>query len=123
MRVTNFLTSTILALLLAAPGALQLSAQAPRSRISQALDESRRTVLIGETHPLAQARFDRGAAPADLPMHRMVLVLRRSPDQQQALDRLLEESSRTPPRPITAAGSRRRSSVLDSAPTRGISRP
>jgi Pro-kumamolisin, activation domain len=63
--------------------------QAPR--IIQAIDESIVTRLKGNTHPLARPQFDRGAAPANLPMDRMLLVLRRSPEQESALTKLLDE--------------------------------
>ena len=59
------------------------------SLITQAIDESKLTVLRGNTHPLAQAQFDRGAAPPDLPMQRMLLVLKRSAEQEAALQTLL----------------------------------
>ncbi|HEX6501951.1 MAG TPA: protease pro-enzyme activation domain-containing protein [Terriglobales bacterium] len=60
-------------------------------RVTQALDESQRVFLKGNTHPLARPRFDRGAAAADLPMNRMLLVLKRSPEQESALRQLLDE--------------------------------
>ncbi|MFL6417337.1 MAG: choice-of-anchor D domain-containing protein, partial [Bryobacteraceae bacterium] len=63
----------------------------PRTRIREAINESQRKVLSGNTHGLARAQFDRGVAPADLPMERMMLVLTRSPEQQANLDRLLQE--------------------------------
>jgi len=59
-------------------------------RITQAIDENRLITLKGNTHPLARAEFDRGAARADLPMDRMLLVLKRSPEQDAALKGLLE---------------------------------
>jgi hypothetical protein len=64
---------------------------AAEPRIVQAVDESRLTRLKGNTHPLARARFDRGVAPADLPMDRMLLVLKRSPEQETALRKLLDD--------------------------------
>src|SRR5437879_11848204 len=48
-----------------------------RPLIVQAVDDSQLTTLRGNTHPLARAQFDRGAAPPDLPMRRMLLVLKR----------------------------------------------
>jgi hypothetical protein len=60
-------------------------------RITQAVDEASLTVLRGNTHPLALTRYDRGAAPPSLPMQRMLLVLKRSPEQDAALVRLLDE--------------------------------
>jgi subtilase family serine protease len=60
-------------------------------RIIQAVDETRLTVLRGNTHPRALARYDQGAAPPSLPMQRMFLVLQRSAAQETALRQLLDE--------------------------------
>ena len=54
------------------------------------MDETRLTRLKGNTHPLARAEFDRGVAPNSLPMERMLLVLKRSPEQEAALKRLMD---------------------------------
>jgi subtilase family serine protease len=54
------------------------------------VDESALTVLKGNIYPLATAKFDRGAAPDSLPMERMLLVLKRSPQQESALQALLD---------------------------------
>lgn len=64
---------------------------APRSLITAPLDESKLTVLRGNTHPLARAQYDQGPAPASLPMERMTLVLKRSPEQTAALETLLAQ--------------------------------
>ena len=61
----------------------------PRSRITQAINGSRRITLAGNMHPMARAEFDRGTAPADLPMQQMQLVLTRSAAQQADLERLV----------------------------------
>jgi pseudomonalisin len=70
-----------------------LLAQAPRAkpapRIHQPVDDSRRVILRGHTHPLARPAFDRGPAPPDLPLDRILLVLNRSSEQQQQLDQYL----------------------------------
>ena len=58
------------------------------SRIREAVDNTKLTILRGNVHPLARAAFDRGAAPASLPMDHMLLVLMRSAGQQAALDTL-----------------------------------
>lgn len=60
-------------------------------RITQAVDDKQLTLLKGNTHPYARPRFDQGEAPAALPMERMMLVLRRSPEQETALDQLMAE--------------------------------
>src|SRR2546422_5802266 len=62
-----------------------------RPLIVQAGDDSQLTTLKGNTHPLARAQFDRGVAPPDLPMERMLLVLKRSPEQESALKKLLDD--------------------------------
>lgn len=61
------------------------------SRITQAVNEANRTLLKGNTHPLARPEFDQGPAPSSLPMERMLLVLKRSPEQEAALEALLDE--------------------------------
>lgn len=66
-------------------------ALAPQTRITQTVNETALTTLKGNTHPLAQAQFDRGVAPPDLPMARMLLVLKRSDAQEAALEKLLED--------------------------------
>lgn len=70
----------------AAPTAVE-----PRPLITQPIDESNLTTLTGNTHPLARAEFDLGTAPATLPMERMLLVLKRSPEEEAALGQLLDD--------------------------------
>ena len=75
---------------------LQASAQiAARPLITQPVDESRFTVLPGNTHPYARPEFDRGAAPAALPMNRMMLVLKRDPQREAALRTLIDQQQDT----------------------------
>jgi Pro-kumamolisin, activation domain/Bacterial Ig-like domain (group 3) len=59
-------------------------------RVVQPLVENQRVVLKGNTHPLARPQFDVGGAPPDLAMQRMLLILKRSPEQQSALNQLLD---------------------------------
>lgn len=61
------------------------------ARITQAVDERNLVVLPGNVHPLARPEFDHGVAPLDLPMERMLLVLRRSPEQESTLLKLLDD--------------------------------
>ncbi len=61
------------------------------ARVTQAVNEQVRVTLRGNTHPLARAEYDRGLAPDDLPLRRMLLLLKRSPEQQVALAKLLDE--------------------------------
>ncbi len=64
---------------------------APRPLITQPVDETQVTVLKGNTHRLARPEFDLGTAPATLPMQRMLLVLKRSAEQESALRKLLDD--------------------------------
>jgi hypothetical protein len=75
---------------LIAPRTLAQSSETP-SRITAAVNDEKLVVLRGNTHPLAKAKYDRGAAPDSLPMERMLLVLSRSQEQNAALDKLLAE--------------------------------
>jgi len=60
-------------------------------RINQTIDEGKHAVLRGNTYPLALPKFDRGPAPPDLPLDRVLLVLQRSPEQEAVLKSLLEQ--------------------------------
>jgi len=71
--------------------AAQSTAALPQPLITQAVSEAQLTVLKGNTHPLAKPQFDLGTAPATLPMQRMLLVLKRSPAQEAALRKLLDD--------------------------------
>jgi hypothetical protein len=73
--------------------AQETSAAQPASRplITQPIDEAQLSVLKGNTHPLARREFDVGTAPATLPMQRMLLVLKRSANQESSLRRLLDD--------------------------------
>lgn len=73
-------------LLLALTGILSLNAQAQR-----AINDSDRVTLHGNVHPLARAEFDRGSAPASMPMNNMIMLLSIRPDAQAQLDQLLAE--------------------------------
>ena len=77
-----------------APQAAQ-SASSPAvyvpSRITQAVDETKLTLLRGNVHPLARPEFDRGAVSFDLFMQRMMFVLKRSLEQEAVLVNLLDQ--------------------------------
>ena len=60
-------------------------------RINAAVNDTQLTVLRGNTHPLAQARYDHGPAPASLALPHMLLVLKRSPAQETALESFMAE--------------------------------
>jgi subtilase family serine protease len=80
----------LLPVCLAAPGHAQTTTQfaQPISMITGPIDESNLVTLQGSVHPLATAAADQGAAPDSLQLGRTILVLKRSSDQQTALDKL-----------------------------------
>jgi subtilase family serine protease len=80
--------------LLAPLGALA-QGNAIRVRVTDRVDLNRLATLAGNTHPLARAQFDQGAAPPDLSMNRILLVLKRSPEQESALQDLLSQQQTT----------------------------
>jgi len=69
----------------------QSQAPAIAPRITEAVDDAKLVTLKGNTHPMARAQFDHGAAPDTLPLKRLMLVLKRSPQQEAALRTLLDE--------------------------------
>lgn len=91
LTLASVLGTTFLTQSAAAQEQPQLVVATPRPLITEALDESRLTVLKRNTHPLARREFDLGTAPASLPMERMLLVLKRSDEQETALRKLLDD--------------------------------
>lgn len=67
---------------------IPLTAQFPVAevRITSPIDEAHLVTLRGNTHPLARVQYDRGPVSPGLSMSDLVLVLRRSPEQQAAFD-------------------------------------
>jgi len=61
------------------------------ARITQTLDEKNLVSLPGNVHSLARPDFDQGRVADALPLRRMLLLLQRSPEQETALQRLLNE--------------------------------
>jgi subtilase family serine protease len=57
----------------------------PRRLVTQRVDEARRTVLAGNTHPAAIAANDQGALADSTAVEHMMVLLRRSPEQEQQL--------------------------------------
>jgi hypothetical protein len=71
--------------------ATSLQAQSNRpGLISEAVNNANRVALTGNVHPLATAAADRGAVPDSTPANRMLLLLKRSPEQESQLQGFLE---------------------------------
>src|SRR5215472_6469088 len=62
-----------------------------RAQITQSIDESQLITLHGNTHPKAKAENDRGPVDDSFQMEHLVLQLKRSPEQEQALQQFIEE--------------------------------
>src|SRR5713226_3335726 len=62
-----------------------------RPRITQSVDDMNRVVLEGNTHPEARPANDRGAVANDFAMEHMLLQLKRSPEQEQAVQQFIDE--------------------------------
>jgi hypothetical protein len=79
------------------PPAQSAAIQIPNvpARITGSVDDSKRVTLPGNVHPLARPEFDRGMAPAGMPMQRMILLLKRSTEQQVALSQLMADQYNT----------------------------
>jgi|HubBroStandDraft_4_1064222.scaffolds.fasta_scaffold05635_3 subtilase family serine protease len=59
--------------------------------ITQSIDESKLVTLGGNTRPEAKAKYDRGEVADSLLMEHMLLLLKRSPEQERQLEQLIEE--------------------------------
>src|ERR1700676_3958201 len=61
------------------------------ARITQGVDPKQTIVLRGNTHPLARPEYDRGLVADAQNLNRMLLLLRRSADQEAALQQFLDD--------------------------------
>jgi subtilase family serine protease len=82
-------TLTVLCLFIVAQRVTGQSGQV--RMITQSIDESKLMVQHGTVYPLARAEFDRGPVPASLPMDRMLMVMKRSPAQESAVESFLAQ--------------------------------
>src|SRR6516162_10972168 len=76
--------------LLYSGGLAAQSSQAPPSRIVAA-DQASLVTLPGNRHPLANLANDRGHVASNVPMERMLLVLKRDPGLGADLQQLLSD--------------------------------
>src|ERR1035441_2063230 len=58
--------------------------------ITQDVDESKLVTLGGNTRPEAKAKYDRGRVEGNLLMEHLLLLLKRSPEQEQELERFID---------------------------------
>ncbi|HYA64930.1 MAG TPA: DUF2341 domain-containing protein, partial [Candidatus Sulfotelmatobacter sp.] len=62
-----------------------------RPRITESIDETNRVTLAGNTHPEARPANDRGAVANDFAMDHMLLQLKRSPEEERAVQQFIDE--------------------------------
>jgi multisubunit Na+/H+ antiporter MnhC subunit len=83
----------VLSACLAVPGCAETPIQPahPTAMVTETIDESILVTLHGSVHPLATPAADQGASPGSLQLGRTILVLKRNPLQQAALDKLAND--------------------------------
>src|SRR5216683_692209 len=93
VRKLGSLSLVVFAILLVGPAvnAQVESGLHARPRITQSINEMDRVALQGNTHPEARLANDRGAVANDFAMEHMLLQLKRSPEQEQALQQFIDE--------------------------------
>ena len=86
------LAAVTILLILSFPGAAQAQvANSARPLITEKVSDAKLVTLAGNTRPEATAANDRGMLAWDAPMEHMLLQLKRSPEQEQALDKFIDE--------------------------------
>ncbi|HEY8010748.1 MAG TPA: S53 family peptidase [Rudaea sp.] len=80
-----------LALLLLVPLQCAAATVAPHSLITARVDEAKRVTLQGNVRPEVARSRDLGVVADSLPMNHMQLLLQRSAEQAQALERLIDD--------------------------------
>src|SRR6266571_3005600 len=97
----RFLLPVVLssAALIASTNLLKAQVAPPSPIGAGAINESSLVLLKGNHHPLANPSNDRGPAAPDLPMERMLLVLKRDPAAESALRQwIADQQDKTSPR-------------------------
>src|SRR5580704_9319331 len=88
-RLAAFVTAGLFAFAAASALAQSEPAAVIPNRITQAINPDMRVTLQHNVHPLAQAKYDQGAAPGAMATGRIMLVLKRSDTQDLALKQYL----------------------------------
>ena len=90
LRPPRFTVPTLILLIILLASSATAFAQAV-PLITQAVDEGQRVVLRGNTRPEASAANDRGAVADSLPLNGIELLLKRSPEHEQAAATLADD--------------------------------
>jgi subtilase family serine protease len=83
--------STVIVLLLSGGLARLCAQQSGRELISERTDLAKLVTLAGNTRGEANAQNDRGAVSDDLAIDHMILLLKRSPEQERAVEQLIAD--------------------------------
>ena len=91
--------SCLLLLILIATAGLNSHAQAPRNLITQPVDETQLVALTGQMHPAARPENDQGMVDDSMLLEHIIMLLKRTPEQQQALAALIDQlhNPKSPP--------------------------
>lgn len=88
---SKLVTPTILAFVFSSAAFSQFERTAPTPLLTQRIDESKLVSLRGNTRSAANAINDRGRVADDFAMEHMLLQLQPSAEQEQALQRFIDE--------------------------------
>ena len=91
MRLLRFSPLSLLAVAILSVSSAIAQQASTAVRITSPIDEHQLVTLKGTVHALANARNDRGAAPDETQLDRVHLVLKRSPAQEAALQKLIAD--------------------------------
>src|ERR1035438_10455971 len=90
-RRLYILSSCAVLLLMGGAVALRSQTRSARALIREKVDESKLVTLAGNTHPEATAENDLGAVADGFVLDHMMLQLKRSPEQEKAVEQLIAE--------------------------------
>ena len=88
-RLAAFVAAGLFAFTASAFAQTQPEAVIVPNRVTQAVNPDQRVTLAHNVHPLAKPQFDQGAAPGSMSTGRIMLILKRSDTQEQALRQYL----------------------------------
>ena len=89
-RTTSLMFAVLLLCLLSTTLAFA-AADCTSIAVTSAVDENVRTPLPGNVHPLARAEFDQGKVSDSLPLEHIIMLLKRSPEQETALETRIDQ--------------------------------
>ena len=91
--VFALLTSAVFLLSLVISNRMLAQSNLRPSMVTRAVDETQRVSLRGNVVPMARAQDDQGAVASTMHINHMLLVLKRSPEQETALDNLIAQQA------------------------------